>query len=68
MTWVVSATLLVTVTVTVTFSLAFREPPDIRTTRPRGYGKIRSLTWAGGWNGIQTCTLVPTPAADLSIA
>jgi hypothetical protein len=23
---------------------------------------------AGGWNGIQTCTLVPTPAADLSIA
>ena len=100
MTWVVSATLLVTVTVTVTFSLAFREPPagatltlagisatwmrltvvrpgrklgqktqpDIRTTRPRGYGKIRSLTWAGGWNGIQTCTLVPTPTADLSIA
>ena len=31
-------------------------------------GGIRSETWAGGWNGIQTCTLVPTPTADLSIA
>ena len=87
-TWVLSANVLITVTLTVTHPLAARDPPDgatltlpamaagtsiTRSQRMRQLyappgGWVRSASWAGGWKGIQTSTLVPAPSADLSMA